>query len=321
MKIIMTFLPFLFIGMTVSSAQDSTVVHNRVDSLKNVIKTNQKTLAQTARAIADMAQEIRTASISDHEKEIYQKYEEEYRELREELLELEKELFKEEIGLKEKPDDLIIQVKRRKSTNNDVKTRWGIIDLGFSTYTYSDDVPDLEGINPVETDLMGSISWRLHIMNQKINIYRQKLNFIYGFGLEFDSYGWSYPVTLKPMAPTVEFSLPDNNRLSFKKNKLRATFLHVPVMLNYESNKFHFDAGMYGNVLLKAKTTQKTNEYKAKVKDQFNINNFQYGVIAQAGYGPITFYGTMGLNEIFKSERDGGYVLMPYTFGIKLIPF
>src|SRR5690625_7416622 len=108
MKIIMTFLPFLFIGMTVSSAQDSTVVHNRVDSLKNVIKTNQKTLAQTARAIADMAQEIRTASISDHEKEIYQKYEEEYRELREELHELEKELLTTEIGLIEKKDSLCI---------------------------------------------------------------------------------------------------------------------------------------------------------------------------------------------------------------------
>src|SRR5690625_6348441 len=75
--------------------------------------------------------------------------------MREEHNKLKKELYKEEIGLKEKPDDLIIQVKRRKSTNNDVKTRWGIIDLGFSTYTYSDDVPDLEGINPVETDLMG----------------------------------------------------------------------------------------------------------------------------------------------------------------------
>src|SRR5690625_1822751 len=150
--------------------------------------------------------------------------------MREEHNKLKKELYKEEIGLKEKPDELIIQVKRRKSTNNDVKTRWGIIDLGFSTYTYSDDVPDLEGINPVETDLMGSISWRLHIMNQKINIYRQKLNFIYGFGLEFDSYGWSYPVPLKPIAPTVEFSLPVNNRLYFQQIKLSAYFVHVPMM-------------------------------------------------------------------------------------------
>lgn len=321
MKTIITFLSFLFIGMAVAVAQDSSGVHDRVDSLKNQIKEKQKILAETARNIADMAQEIHTKSASDHEKKMYRKYEEEYRELREKILEIEKELFKEEVGLKEKPDDLIIQVKRRKSQNNDVKTRWGVVDFGFSTYSYSDDVPDLDGINPVEKDLMSSISWRLHIMNQKVNIYRHKLNFIYGFGFEFDSYGWSYPVTLKAMAPEVEFSLPDNNRLTFKKNKLRSTFLHVPVMFNYEANKFHFDAGMYGNVLLKAKTTQKTNEYKAKIKDQFNINNFQYGIIAQVGYGPITFYGTMGLNEFFKTLRDGGYELMPYSFGIKLIPF
>jgi|GEM_PF-762903 len=303
-----------------------------IDSLKAEIEMQQKRLEVIAGEIADMAHKISQESATESERRLYREYEEEYRELSQEIIELKQELNEGEYEMKaedlEKPsEDLTIKIKRSKSSLSEVKTRWGLVDLGFATFSFPNDLPEIEGVNPMEPDLMSSISWRLHIMNQRINLSRHKTNLIYGFGLEFDSYGLSYPVTLQPSSPLVEFSLPEENKLSFKKNKLRVTYLHIPVMLNFETNpskkskSYHFNAGVYGNVLLKAKTVQKTNEYKSKVKDQFNLNNFQYGLLAQAGYGPITFYGTYGLNEFFKPEKDNGYTLIPITFGIKIIPF
>lgn len=335
MKLIAKFLILLLLlisGKSILSAQEVTSDFSRVDSLIKEIETQQKQLEVIADKIADMAGEISRETTGVSDQALYRRYEAEYRDLSQEIAELKLELSEEEqetedIKMEEPSEDLTIKILRNKSKPSDVKTRWGMVDLGFATFSFPDNTPELEGINPMEPDLMSSISWRLHIMNQRINLYRNRFNLVYGFGLEFDSYGFSYPVTLQPSRPMVEFRLPEDNRLNFKKNKLRVTYLHIPLMFDFETNpsrrskSYHFNAGVYGNVLLKAKTVQKTNEYKSKVKDQFHLNNFQYGLLAQAGYGPVVFYGTYGLNEFFKPEKDNGFTLKPFTFGIKLIPF
>src|SRR5690625_7956373 len=69
---IMVLLPlFSFFFLMIRPPPRSTLFPYTTLFRSNVIKTNQKTLAQTARAIADMAQEIRTASISDHKYLLY----------------------------------------------------------------------------------------------------------------------------------------------------------------------------------------------------------------------------------------------------------
>lgn len=224
-------------------------------------------------------------------------------------------------------DGIDISFKKKKEKLSDKKTRWFLFDLGFATYQSENPLPKPDGISPMEMDLMKSISWRLHLFNQRINISNHRLNFIYGAGFTFNAFGFSNPVTLVPSSREVVFEIDDENSRNYNKNKLRATYLHIPVKLNFESkpyskkNSLRINAGFYGDVMLKGKMVQKINKSKNKVKDDFNLNNFQYGLLGEIGYGAVNFYGTYGLNGLFKEDKDNGYSVRPVTVGVKIIPF
>lgn len=224
-------------------------------------------------------------------------------------------------------DGIDISFKKKKEELRDKKTRWVLFDLGFATYRSENSLPKPDGISPMEMDLMKSISWRLHLFNQRINVSNHRLNFIYGAGFTFNAFGFSNPVTLVPSSQEVIFEIDDENGRNYNKNKLRATYLHIPVKLNFESNPYNknnslrINAGFYGDILLKGKMVQKINKSKNKMKDDFNLNNFQYGLLGEIGYGAVNFYGTYGLNGLFKEDKDNGYSVRPVTVGVKIIPF
>lgn len=337
----------LFAGFTSAQAQDTTD-QARIDSLKMKIEDRQQDLEEIAEEIAVLVEKLGRKASKEMEKEITRELKEALNELKDEMKEIKVELDEE---LEEEWDDedngeewddedidedndwgevldgLDIKFNRKKDKLKNVKTRWILIDLGFGSYVAHDDLPTLNGLDPMEPDILNSVSWRLHVLNQRINVASHYLNLLYGVGFSFNFYGFSNPSTILPSSPQVNFTLPDDNQISYKKNHLRASYLHIPLMLNIETNpyqkskSFHINAGVYGNVLLGGKTTQKTNNRKTKIKDKYNLENFQYGLLAQLGYGPITFYGTYGLNELFKPEKDNGYTVHPITFGVKLLPF
>lgn len=350
----------LFAGFVSVYGQDTTS-RSQVDSLEIIIKDNEKTMEEMAKNLEILIKRTAEKATKEYGKEIARELGKVLEELQKEIKELGEELGEEDQDgnpkakeqksgqvkterNKEKSegeeelddhdghwseilDGLDIKFNKKKSKLKDVKTRWFLVDLGFASYIAPDALPEINGINPMEPDLINSISWRLHIFNQRINIANHYLNLVYGAGFSYNFYGFSNPSTLVAASPQVNFTLPDGNEISYKKNHLRATYLHIPLMLNLETNpyqkskSFHINAGVYGNVLLGAKTSQKTNNRKIKMKDKFNLENFQYGLLAQLGYGPVTFYGTYGLNELFKPEKDNGYKVNPITFGVKLLPF
>ena len=345
LKILYTVLLVLCINAQMVFGQDTTSRSSR-DSIELEKQKTQVEIEEMARDLEALMSQLGekiskhvNEEISREIKEAMKELQRELEGMEEELEELDKELEEEGeenrgVGtngkgesLGEVLDGLDIKWNKKKDKLANVKTRWFLLDLGFASYISPDPLPELDGINPMEPDILNSVSWRLHLVNQRINIIRHHLNLVYGAGFSFNFYGFSNPVTLAPSSPNVNFTLAEGNDASYKKNHLRASYLHLPVMLNIETNpyqkskSFHINAGVYGNVLLGGKTSQKTNNRKTKIKDKYNLENFQYGLIGQIGYGPVTFYGTYGLNELFKPEKDNGYTVNPITFGIKLIPF
>ncbi|GAA5219467.1 porin family protein [Membranihabitans marinus] len=307
------------------------VLEMRIDSLVNrVMEKVMETKNDTFRAELELALREVLAEMDEIEIDLEEEINEAIEDAIEDEMEsdLETDIEDEiESMVEEALEGLDISIKKKDKPLKNVKTRWIMFDLGFATYINDGTLPEISGVNPMEPDILNSVSWNLHIMKQRINIIDHHINLIYGVGLSYNYYGFSENVTLDANAPEVSFDLDDENSSSYKKNHLRAAYLHLPLMLNFESNplkkskSFHFNAGVYGNVLLGAKTVQKTNETKIKVKDKFHLNNFQYGLLANIGYGPVTFYGTYGLNELFKSSKDAGYTVTPITFGIQILPF
>ncbi|MEZ4888615.1 MAG: outer membrane beta-barrel protein [Chitinophagales bacterium] len=211
----------------------------------------------------------------------------------------------------------------KKDCNGKVRTRYFMLDLGFNTYLSDGSFNLPSELNDLDLDYGKSLNVNLHLFRQRIGLIGNNLNFMYGLELAWNNYHFENDITLIHDADAL--MIVDNN-IDFKKNKLATTYLQMPVLFNIETNprqpekSFRISGGAYGGLLLGARTKQKSSENgKVKIKDDFNINKFRYGVIGQVGIGPVNFYVDYALNSLFKDGE--GPDLRPLSIGFTLIPF
>ncbi|MGB1207230.1 MAG: porin family protein [Chitinophagales bacterium] len=207
---------------------------------------------------------------------------------------------------------------------NRIKTRWLMLDIGINSFIQDGKFGVSGDESILEINAGKSFDFNLYVFKQRIGIIQNHMNLVYGLGFDFSNYGFAQNVMLeKNTNPLAVTTLSDE--VDLKKNKLHTIFLNVPLMINFETNKnksksFRASAGVYAGVLLGGKTKQKNNEGDiTKVKDDFNINRFRYGLTGQIGVGPINFFANYSLTPMF---NDGlGDNLQPLTVGLSVIPF
>ncbi|MGB1243107.1 MAG: outer membrane beta-barrel protein [Chitinophagales bacterium] len=209
------------------------------------------------------------------------------------------------------------------TSKSKVKTRWFMLDFGFNTYLADGSFNLPNELNDFDLDYARSVNVNMHIFRQRIGLVGHNFNFMYGLELAWNNYHFENDITLLHNVDEVTVI---ESGVDFKKNKLATTFLQVPVLFNIETNprkpgkSFRISAGGYGGLLLGARTKQKSSENgKVKIKDDFNLNKFRYGVIGQVGVGCINFYVDYALNGLFK--EDLGPDLRPISIGFTLVPF
>jgi hypothetical protein len=97
------------------------------------------------------------------------------------------------------------------------------------------------------------------------------------------------------------------------------------MLLNINTNPWTDDGlsvsfGVYGGVLWKAYTKQKSDEFgKVKEVDDFNLNPVRYGVMARFDLKWMDLYATYNLSELFKEGQ--GPSTQTFTVGINLFDF
>lgn len=105
---------------------------------------------------------------------------------------------------------------------------------------------------------------------------------------------------------------------SFKKSKLRSTYLMVPVGIQYNFSPLKdagqgvgyrpfyggFKAGVnaYGGILLSSNNITKGNKYSRRNKENYQMAPFVYGLQLNAAYNNIAVYLRKDLNDLFKKE-------------------
>lgn len=119
--------------------------------------------------------------------------------------------------------------------------------------------------------------------------------------------------------------------VDYEKNKFSVGYIDIPLEFRYkyitkESKKFRITAGFKMSFLIDAHTKYKGDDLtgldrkvKVKEKDIKNVESYQYGIIARAGYEWINFYLYYPLTTIFKEEK--GPAIYPISIGISIIPF
>jgi Outer membrane protein beta-barrel domain len=156
-----------------------------------------------------------------------------------------------------------------------------------------------------------------------IHIYKNHINLVTGFGLEWNSYAFRNNTTLQANTNQPEAI---EEGLDFSKNKLKTTFVRVPLMLEFntgktEENNFHVAVGgTIGYNIFRNRVKQvfevNGDEQKRKIKDDFNVNPFRYGATARIGYNDFTLFANYDLSTFFKENR--GPKLNTFSAGFSL---
>lgn len=225
------------------------------------------------------------------------------------------------------------KMKNRKNSDKpaNLTTNWWIFDIGFSNFNdktnYASPAAQAyaPGSNETYFELRDGKSRNVNVwfFMQKLNIAKHVLNLKYGLGLELNNYHYKRPIRYDDEPPAVPnaaiVSLDGTANRSYKKNKLAADYLTVPMMLNVNftpqrKKGFGLSAGVSVGYLYSAR--QKTNtsdEGKQKAKDDFSLEKWKLAYVGEISLGPVRFYGSYA----FKSMYERGLDITPYNFGFR----
>ncbi|MEN9348896.1 MAG: hypothetical protein RLZZ77_2407 [Bacteroidota bacterium] len=207
------------------------------------------------------------------------------------------------------------------------------LDLGMNLLVTKSGSTTMETGNEWLTlDYARSLSWRINVLEQKIPIYRDHVGILVGLGLTYNSYGLRNNVRVQSNTvanPDSIFAVavPDSIA-NFSKNKLRATYLHVPLMLELNTSEnpdktFHLAMGVIGGVKIGSITKQEWSDNGDDIterrKQDFNIAPLTLDASARVGYRNFTIFASYGLTPLFK--KGTGPEVYPVTVGLTVVPF
>ncbi len=202
-----------------------------------------------------------------------------------------------------------------------LKTSWLGLTLGINGFASGGALNLPSELDDFELRYSKSTEWTINLIKQRFDLYKKNVYLEYGPDIVFNIYRFENSTTLVPGQEEVTVV---NESVRFSKNRLRITSLSFPVLFDFHTkkgkhgHKFRFGAGAYGNIVLAAMQGQNSKDAeKTRTRDDFNLNKFNYGLMARVGLGPITLFSKYGLTTFFKENE--GPNLTPFTFGIVLI--
>ncbi|CAN5867615.1 hypothetical protein BH11BAC4_BH11BAC4_02800 [soil metagenome] len=220
-----------------------------------------------------------------------------------------------------------------------ISTNWWIVDLGFANYDDQTNYPTSGGyLNPGSNISKGdfklrtgkSVNVNVWLFMQRINLIKKNVNLKYGLGVELNNYrykstsaisykeGGVVPYTGGLQSTNDAFVFRDS--IKFKKNKLAADYLTVPVMLNFSTTPKYgrkdlsFSVGVSAGYLYSQRNKQVSEDRgKLKNKGNYDLEKFKFSYVAELGYGPVRVYGSYSPKSIYERSLD----IRPYNFGIR----
>lgn len=197
---------------------------------------------------------------------------------------------------------------------------WGGLDFGPSIMmnsSFESKFPD----NPQwQNDPAKSFYWNINIFDRKFRLYKEYIGLTTGFGVNFTQIGIKNNQLLKDNADSLWFVQDTVN--DYSKNKLRAVYLQVPLLLEFNTkddhdHSFYFATGLIGGVRVGSAVIQKIDrdkyENKEKVKGTYALNAFKLDATVRMGYGSWGLFANYALMPLFDTAKTS--TVYPFTFG------
>jgi hypothetical protein len=183
-----------------------------------------------------------------------------------------------------------------------------VIDMGLNFLL---DAPD-----NMDTKIFASRGFNLYYMYEYY-LGESRFAFLPGIGFGFLKYEFKDNVTLSDISgnDTLRMiELDDEVYQDVKKSQLAVNYVDIPLELRFTTNKdikgkgfmiavggkFGFKIDSYTRLKYK----QEDETKKSKLKQDYNLNTFRYGVQARLGWRGINAYGYYALSPLF-DEGEG----------------
>lgn len=220
---------------------------------------------------------------------------------------------------------------RHNEKPSNLSTNWWIFDIGFSNYTDNTVYTGASaqayapGSNNTWFGLKGwkSRNVNIWVFMQRLNMIKHVVNLKYGLGIELNNYYYKRPVRYDPKPPATlnppVVSLDVTVGRKYNKDKLAADYLTAPLMFNFNftpdrKKGFGISAGISAGYLYSARNkTVTSDEGKKKAKDDFNLEKWKLSYVAELSLGPIRFYGSIAVKNMYERGLD----MKPYNFGFR----
>ena len=216
--------------------------------------------------------------------------------------------------------------KERESDKKDLNYHgnWAGLEVGFNNY--------INGAGKIEEGFLEILPWKsrsvsINFSEYNIGLYKNRIGITTGTALEINNYNFKKNITL--LADTSPLNYYTDTIHNFIKNKFSVVYLSLPLLFEFQfpvgkkNKRIFFSVGAIGGLAIDAYTHQifkeKDKEYKNRVREQFLILPYHYGVTFRLGYSFIRLFANYELTPLF-GENDGPE-LYPFSAGVALIAF
>ncbi len=199
---------------------------------------------------------------------------------------------------------------------------WAGFGIGLNGFMNSNDQFASEADAPfLVLDYAKSLNFQFNVWEKRFPIYKEYVGVTTGLGFQWNRYGLEKNVDVMANADSI-YAL-NNTTVNYSKNVLRSTYVQIPLLLEFNSNKdesknWHLSLGVVGGVRIasswKTKWEVDGKPLKARTKDDFNFNSLSANAYAQIGYGNVGMFVQYGLTNVFRADK--GPELSPVSGGL-----
>jgi hypothetical protein len=212
--------------------------------------------------------------------------------------------------------------KQTKKSKPEVKDIWTGIDFGINGWGKELNRSLSPGDKTLDLDYTRSFVCNVNPISHSFRLYKNYIALTTGLGFTFHRFMFDNNLNIANVNDQLYF-IPST--IGYKKNMLKASYLTVPLMLQFVTHKnenkaFHFAFGAVAGWRMGARTKQvwdnEGSTIRTVVKDSYEMNPFRCNATVRVGYGKFNLFAEYGLTEIFRSGK--GPQLSPFSAGITL---
>lgn len=220
-----------------------------------------------------------------------------------------------------------IRVEKERKKHHYFNGHLAGIGIAMNGYLDSEGREELPpGYEFMELNQQKSVEVTIYPWQESVRLFGSWFGLTTGLGVQYNNYRFNIETYADIQEPGRDWFPELNEETSVSKSKLMMLHLNVPVMAElqiperHRSNNLFISGGIVGGVRLQSHTKLVYNNdegrQKKKKRDDMGLPTFRYGVMAKAGFGNFSVYGTYYPEPMFKEGK--GPELYPYSVGIML---